>query len=244
MMSRAITIDHSGVPVVILAGGRGTRLRPLTFAVPKPLLWAGREPILGGTLRRLRQQGFRKVYLALGYHADLIRAYLAQHHRWGLDIETTQEQNPLGTAGPLRLVVDTFGLSGPVVVMNGDLLTRTRFDRLLQHHVRHRSHLTVALLSYLYRLPLGEVRSRGGRILGIREKPVLAFDVSGGMYVVNAELARLIPLGRAYDMPDLIRRAIRRRLRVLGYPLREQWLAVEQATDLQPAARFGRAPRT
>jgi NDP-sugar pyrophosphorylase family protein len=243
-MRRATTIKPSNIPVVILAGGRGTRLRPLTFAVPKPLLWAGREPILGVTLRRLRQQGFQKVFLALGYHAELIRAYLAQHDRWGLDIETTQERAPLGTAGPLGAVVDGFALSGPILVMNGDLLTSARYDRLVQHHIRLRGDITVALLNYLYRLPLGEVQSRKGRILGIREKPVLSFDVSAGMYVVNAELTRLIPRGRAYDMPELIREAIRRRRRVLGYSLRDRWLAVEQVEDLELAARFERGVRT
>lgn len=242
-MPRATTIDRSRVPVVILTGGRGTRLRPLTFAVPKPLLWAGREPILGVTLRRLRQQGFRKVYLALGYHADLILAYIAQHKRWGLDIEASRESTPLGTAGPLRAAVDGFGLEGPILVMNGDLLTKVRFDRMLQHHLRHRGHLTVALMNYLYRLPMGEVETRGDRVIGIREKPLLSFDVSAGMYVVNAELARLIPRGHGYDMPDLIREAVRRHRRVLGYPLSERWLAVEQVADLELAAHFTRAGR-
>jgi NDP-sugar pyrophosphorylase family protein len=237
-MPLATTTDLSQVPVVILAGGRGTRLRPLTFAVPKALLWAGREPILGGTLGRLRRQGFRRVYLALGYQADLILAYVGNSDRWGLDIHATRERRPLGTAGPLRVVVDSYDLMGPVLVVNADLLTRARLDRLVSHHVRGRAALTVAVLRYLYRLPLGEVKQRNGRVIEIREKPVLSFEVSAGMYVVESDAARLIPRGRASDMPSLIARAISRGLRVLAYPLKERWLAVDEMQHLQMAQNF------
>jgi NDP-sugar pyrophosphorylase family protein len=208
-MPSSTTTRVSTVPVVILAGGQGTRLRPLTFAVPKPLLWAGREPILGVMLRRLRQQGFRQLYLALGYHADLILAYIAQRSHRGLRIETYREGTPLGTAGPLRAIVDRFGLSGPIIVTNGDILTRVRFDRLLRHHVKSGADLTVGLLRHQYRLPLGEVTCRGGGSSG--RKPLLTFDVSGGMYVVEGEVATLIPVGGATTCRQLVAAAVRRR---------------------------------
>lgn len=228
--------------MLILAGGKGTRLRPLTFAVPKPLLWAGSEPILGLTLRRLRRQGFRQVYLALGYQADLILAYLAAG-KWGLRIEVSRERRPLGTAGPLRAIVDRFKLRGPVLVLNADILSRAKFGRLLSHHVANRGDLTVALLRYLYRLPLGEVKCERGRVAAIREKPTLSFDVSAGMYVAEADIVRLIPRNRAYDMPALITDAVTRGMRVFAYPLRERWLAVEELSHLESARTFTRTNR-
>ncbi len=243
-MPLATITNSAKVPVVILAGGRGTRLRPLTFAVPKPLLWAGREPILGMTLRRLRRQGFRQIHLALGYQADLILAYVGDSSRWGLDIQANRETRPLGTAGPLRAVVESFQLRGPVLVINADILTRARFDRLISHHVRRRGHLTVALLRYLYRLPLGEVRQQNGRVVGIQEKPTIVFDVSAGMYVVESDIVRLIPRGRAYDMPALIAKAVNKHLRVLAYPLKERWLAVEEIGHLGGVNAFWRARRS
>ena len=130
---------REGFSAIVLAGGRGTRLRPLTFAVPKPLLPVRERPILEIVLRHLKRNGCRQVFLAIGYRAALIQSYFNSHNRLGLAIQFVEEKRRMGTAGPIKLAVEQFRISEPVVVMNGDILTRANIRTMMKSHRRQRA---------------------------------------------------------------------------------------------------------
>jgi NDP-sugar pyrophosphorylase family protein len=186
---------------VIIAGGSGTRLRPFTFSIPKPLLPVREKPILEHTIRRLRSLGITDITLTLGYGAELIEAYFGDGRKFGVDIKYTREKKPLGTAGPLHLIK---GLRGPFLVMNGDILTRLDFNRMLRFHEKNRADITIAARKYRDRLPFGTLSCEGCRITGITEKPVTEYLVSAGIYIVSPAAARRIPANRFFTLPDLI----------------------------------------
>jgi len=227
----AITTDCSRVPVVILAGGRGVRLRPLTLALPKPLLPVHGEPILGHLLRQLRSQGFRRMFLTLGHMSDLVMTYVSSRFK-DLAIESVIERYPLGTAGPLRLITERYRLSGPILVVSADILSTIHFDRVVRYHQRERSQLTVAGLTHYYQLPFGEITLRGGRVVAITEKPRVPFMISSGIYVVDRTVVNLIPPRRRFGMSRLIDVAVKANARVRGYHFKGQWRSVDEFTDL------------
>jgi NDP-sugar pyrophosphorylase family protein len=231
------------VPVIILAGGRGVRLRPLTLALPKPLLPVHGEPILGHLLRQLRSQGFRRMFLTLGHLSDLVVTYVSSRFK-DLAIETVVERYPLGTAGPLRLIAERYRLSGPILVVSADILSTIHFDRLVRYHQLERSQLTVAGLTHYYRLPFGEVTLRGGRVVAITEKPRVPFMISSGIYVVDRSVVNLIPPRRPFGMSRLIDAAVKANTRVHGYHFKGQWRSVDEFTDLVAANEARGSHRT
>jgi NDP-sugar pyrophosphorylase family protein len=224
----------------VLAGGKGTRLRPLTFAVPKPLLPIRERPILEILLGHLRRNGCRRVFLATGYRAELIHSYFNNGASFGLRIDFVQEEKPMGTAGPIRLVMDRFRLSEPVVVMNGDILTRVNLQQMLAFHRSQHALLTIGMKAIRERLRFGTVQTDRGRVLGVTEKPSFTYDISAGIYVVSPEAMRAIPRGDYFDMPSLASRLIAEGRRVAAYRIREYWMAVEQADHIGQALRESR----
>jgi NDP-sugar pyrophosphorylase family protein len=237
------TTDCSRVPVVILAGGRGVRLRPLTLALPKPLLPVHGEPILSHLLRQLRSQGFRRMFLSLGHLSDLVRTYVRSRFK-DLAIESVVERHRLGTAGPLRLITERYRLSGPILVVSADILSTIHFDRVVRYHQRHRSQLTVAGWTHYYQLPFGEIALRGEQVVAIREKPRVPFTISAGVYVVDRGVVNLIPPGRRFGMSRLIRAAVKTNARVRGYLFKGQWRSVDEFSDLVAANETRRSLRT
>ena len=238
-----ITTDWSRVPVVILAGGRGVRLRPLTLALPKPLLPVHGEPILGHLLRQLQSQGFRRVFLTLGHLSDLVMTYVSARFK-DLAVESIIERHPLGTAGPLRLIAERYRLSGPILVVSGDILSTIRFDHVVTYHQLKRSQLTVAGLTHSYQLPFGEITSRGGRVVAIREKPRVPFMISSGVYVVDRSVVHLIPPRRRFGMSRLIDAAVKAKARVRAYHFEGQWRSVDEFADLMAANETRGSRRT
>lgn len=217
---------------IILAGGLGTRLRPLTFAVPKPLIPIGERPILEILIENLKTYGVTDIYLAVGYRAELIRVYFQDGQRFGVNIHYSQEDKRLGTAGPLRLVRDRFGLSEPVLVMNSDIMTKLNFQDLYLSHLQQAAALTVGIRKHEYTVPYGVVELEEEQISSIEERPRLSFHISCGIYVVSPNLLDLIPEGRFFDMPDLIQAALRGGYRTSTYQIREPWVAIESLGDL------------
>jgi len=217
---------------IILAGGLGTRLRPLTFAIPKPLIPVGERPILEVLIENLKAHGVVDIYLAVGYKAELIQLYFQDGQRFGVNIHYSQEEKRLGTAGPLRLIRERFKLSEPVLVMNSDIITKLNFEDFYQSHLTEDAAITVGIREYEYIVPYGVVKTEEMQISSIEERPKLSFNISCGIYVVNPKIVDLVPQDQFFDMPDLIRVATRSGYKTFAYQIREQWVAIESLGDL------------
>ncbi len=217
---------------IVLAGGLGTRLRPLTFAIPKPLIPVGERPILEVLIENLKAHGVTDIYLAVGYRSELIQLYFQDGQRFGINIHYSQEEKRLGTAGPLRLIRDRFRLSEPVLVMNSDIITKLNFEDFYQSHLREASALTVGIREHEYIVPYGVVQIEEKQVRSVEERPRLSFHISCGIYAVNPDILDLVPKDQFFDMPDLVRVAVRSGFKTSVYQIREKWAAIESLGDL------------
>ena len=221
---------------IVLAGGLGTRLRPLTFAVPKPLLAVGEKPILQHIIERLAAAGCDEVILATGYLAELIKVYCGDGDRFGTRIRCIKEDQPLGTAGPLSLVRGQVAPDEFFILMNGDIVTQLDYGKMLRH-ARHRNYdLTVGYVHHKYQSPFGVLTIDGrGEITDIVEKPTLRQRVSGGVYVAKGAALDHVPDNQFFTIPDLIQK-----LRSVGRPvgaylIKEFWQGVENLGHIEKA---------
>jgi dTDP-glucose pyrophosphorylase len=221
--------------VVLMAGGLGTRLRPLTEDCPKPLLPIGGKPILENILEGFREQGFKRIFIAVNYKGDMIRSHFGSGERWGVELSYLDETTPLGTAGALSLLPAK--PSAPLLVMNGDLLTRANFGSLLQFHHSHGASATMAVREYGFQVPYGVVTVDGVRILQIEEKPVQEFFVSAGIYALSPDALEHLPARTFFDMPTLFNELIAARKTVAAYPLREYWVDIGRLEEFERAQR-------
>ena len=226
---------------VLLAGGLGVRLRPLTYTIPKPLLPVGERPILEEIVMRLRAFGLRDLVIAVGYRAELIETYFRDGSQLGVQIAYAHESEPLGTAGPLALVRDQFGggadKSDPLLVMNGDLLTDLDFSSLAEFHQQGGYDITVVTREFQLRHPYGVIELKGDRITRVIEKPAVTDTVNAGVYVLNWSVLDLVPSGRAYEIPDLLNKASESGLKVVAHPFEGEWLPIDGPEQLEEAAR-------
>lgn len=219
--------------VVVMAGGLGTRLAPLTLDTPKPMLRIGSRPLLETVLRGYAEQGFRHFWLAVNYKADQIESHFGDGGALGIELRYLRERQRLGTAGPLGLLPEKPVL--PVVVVNGDLLTKEDLGHLVDRHVESGADATMGVREYESQVPFGVVHQRGGEIESIEEKPIQTFVVSAGMYVLSPEAVGLVPRGQPYDMPALFEALIARGRRTRCYPVNSYWLDIGRMDDLQRA---------
>lgn len=217
---------------VVMAGGYGTRLRPFTEELPKPMLPVGGRPLLELIIDQLRQVGIRRINLTTHYKADVIARHFGDGRKFGVEIEYVKEDHPLGTAGALQLVDNANGL---LLVMNGDILTRVDFRAMVNFHNDQRADMTVAVRLYEFRVPYGVVETDGAAVMRIVEKPVVRQFINAGIYLLGPEACRSIPSGRAYDMPDLIADLLARGRRVVSFPIAEYWLDIGQDEDYRKA---------
>jgi len=186
---------------VIMAGGFGKRLSPLTDDCPKPMLLIGGCPILETVLLNLAGYGFRKYSIAVNYKAEMIMDYFGDGSRWGVSIDYLRESKPLGTAGALGLLKER--PEQPIVLMNGDILTKVNFNHLLDFHATQESLATMCVRDYQYQVPYGVVKIDGYQILEIQEKPTQKFFVNAGIYALDPGVIDLIPADEPIDMTDL-----------------------------------------
>ena len=192
------------VCVVLLAGGKGTRLAPYTKILPKPLMPIGDMPILEILLRQLKRDGFSDVTLAVGHLASLLQAFFSDGSQFGIDLQYSHEEEPLGTVGPLSLI-ERLREYDTVLVANGDLLTELSFKELVDSHKSSGCLATIAAHRRQEKIDLGVLDiSDEGRLIGFSEKPTYEFIVSMGVYVFSTELIKLIPQGEYFDFPDLV----------------------------------------
>lgn len=218
--------------VVLMAGGLGTRLHPLTKNCPKPMLHVGGKPILEKILEGFIEQGFRQFFFSVNYQAEMIKEHFGDGESWGAKFDYLHESKRLGTAGALSLLP---GATEPIVVMNGDLLTQASFTDLLNFHADHGAVATMAVREYDFQVPYGVVRMEDTNILAIEEKPVHKFFVNAGIYVISPEALAHIPPDTFFDMPTLFQRLIELGLTTAAFPLREYWLDIGHMSDFEQA---------
>jgi len=219
--------------MVIMAGGRGTRLWPHTEHCPKPMLPVAGTPMLERIIERAKAEGFRHFVIAIHYLGHMIEKYFADGDRWQVQIEYLREESPLGTAGALTLLSPP--PDRPFVVSNGDVLTDIRYGELLDFHVRHQAAATMAVRLHEWQHPFGVVRTKGVEIVGFEEKPVSQTHVNGGVYALDPLALRALHRSEACDMPMLFERLQAQGLRTVAYPMHEPWLDVGRLDDLRKA---------
>lgn len=219
--------------VVLMAGGLGTRLQPLTDEYPKPLLAVGGKPILETILESFAEQGFKHIFLSVNFKAEMIRNHFGSGDRWGVRVEYLHEVTRLGTAGALSLIPEK--LTAPIIVMNGDVLTRINYDNLLQFHNAQNVAATMAVREYDFQVPYGVIRLDGARIESIQEKPVQKFLVNAGIYVLSPGVLDYLPSETFFDMPNLFEQLIAAGQPVAAYPLREYWLDIGRLEEYERA---------
>ncbi|MEM9366198.1 MAG: nucleotidyltransferase family protein [Planctomycetota bacterium] len=225
--------QHSGdVQAVVMAGGFGTRLRPLTDNTPKPMLPVGGKPLLERTVSRLRDCGIRQVHLTTHYLPEQIEQHFGDGEDFDVDIRYVAEEQPLGTAGSLNLVRDN---ESPLIVINGDILTGVDFGALVQFHQEHDADMTVGVRQYDFKVPYGVLEAHEGRVQSLREKPKYEFLVNAGIYLVGTEARQYIPSGQRFDMTDLIETLLKNEKSVVSFPIIEYWLDIGQPADFEQA---------
>lgn len=220
--------------VVLMAGGEGRRLRPLTETLPKPMLPVDGRPILEHTLTAFIRQGFRRFFFAVNYRADQIRAHFGDGAEWGVEIRYLEERDgKLGTAGALALLDEP--PAAPFIVMNGDLLTKVDFRALIDFHVSRGCRATACVRKYEIEIPFGVMDIDGERVRGVTEKPVNHFFINAGIYVLDPSCLDLVPMQIAYDMPTLLQAALAAGDMVGSFPIHEYWIDIGRHADLEQA---------
>jgi dTDP-glucose pyrophosphorylase len=221
------------VAALALAGGKGERLQPLTFKVPKPLLQVGGRSILERTLDTIHASGIDDVWLAVNYMADMIEERIGDGSQYGLNVRYLREREPLNSAGPLTLLEDE--PPGPIVVTNTDQITNMSFARMIDYHLAEQAEITVAATTFEVPVPYAVFELRNTELIGVAEKPTLRLPCNAGYYVVDPGVISMIPRGEPYGMPDLMDAVMRGGGRVVVFPMVERWLDIGTPDDLERA---------
>src|SRR5215469_646288 len=225
--------DHDNW-VVLMAGGLGQRLRPLTEDCPKPMLPVGGQPLLEIILKNFARQGFQRFFLSVNYKDEVVQRHFGDGSRWGVSIDYLQEGEKLGTAGALGLLPER--PKQPLIVMNGDLLTAINFSSMLQFHVEHEATATMAVREHTVEVPFGVIDLAEDYLAGLTEKPRYSWFINAGVYVVEPTVLDLIEPRQALDMPVLFERVLARNDKVAAFPVREYWRDIGRLEDLEHAS--------
>lgn len=220
-------------PVFLMAGGLGTRLRPLTNSIPKVMLKVGSRPILETIMLGFIEHGFSEFYISVFYLADQIRAHFGDGSKWGVKVYYVEEEEPLGTGGALSLLPEH--IDEPIIMMNGDLLTNINFNNLLNFHITRKAAATMCVREYGMEVPYGVIEAADSHITSIVEKPKQRFNVNAGIYVLSPEVFKKIPKHHRKDMPDLFNELIKEKQNVLMFPVHEYWLDIGRLGDFEQA---------
>ncbi len=232
MLEDLIPNERVGMQAVIMAGGVGSRLRPLTEDLPKPMLPVGDRPLMERVVEQLRDAGIQQIHITTHYKPERIISHFGDGSRFGVTLNYVTEEQPLGTAGALGLVPKP---DSPLLIINGDILTRIDLHAFLAFHREQKALLTVAVRQYDMHVPYGVIDTEGARVKGIEEKPVLHFLVNAGIYLCEPEVLDFIPMGQPYNMTDLISHLIEVNRVVTCFPIVEYWLDIGQLADYEQA---------
>ncbi len=232
-------MPFKNVPVILLAGGKGTRLKPYTTFVPKPLMPIGDFPIIEVILSQLRGFGARKVYIAVGHMAQLIQAFVGDGSKYGLEIEYSPEDAPLGTAGPIAKLRAQLGKSETFVAMNGDVLTTLNYARALKFHQERNPTATICLNRREVPIDFGVIETDGeGQLVGYQEKPVFTHKVSMGVNIFSKAALDFVPDGQFFNIPDLMLAIKNAGQKVLGFEEPCYWLDIGRVEDYSTACEI------
>jgi NDP-sugar pyrophosphorylase family protein len=215
-----------------MAGGYGTRLRPLTEKMPKPMLPVGKKPILEFIIKRLRKAGIRHVNISTHYQAEKITQHFGDGKALGVELNYLTEDRPLGTAGGIGLMKTS---KEPILVINGDILTDVNFRAMLDFHREHKADMTVAVQKYDVQVSYGVVETEGFLVHKLTEKPNFLYLVNAGIYLLEPSVVSLIPKGKHFDMTDLIQKLLDTGRPVVSFPVREYWLDIGNHAEYNQA---------
>ncbi|EGR0903999.1 nucleotidyltransferase family protein [Vibrio alginolyticus] len=231
----ALSKDKYLNPVFIMAGGFGTRLRPLTDHCPKPMLKIGGKPILETVIRNFIKAGFVNFYISTHYMPEQIHQHFGDGSDLGVNISYVHEDTPLGTGGAIGLLPEDMPRDLPLIMINGDVLTKVDFQRLLNFHMENNADATVCVREYDYQIPYGVINGEGNRITSMVEKPIQRFFVNAGIYVVSPVVIQSVPENYHIDMPTLLEQHMNKRNNVLMFPIHEYWLDIGRMDDFNRA---------
>lgn len=221
-------------PVFLMAGGFGTRLRPLTNNCPKPMLKVGDKPILEQILLNFVEAGFHRFYISTHYMSEVIHDHFGNGEKWGVSIQYVNEEEPLDTGGALGLLPHE-EIDQPLFMMNGDLLTSVNLHSFLEFHETHNGIATMCVREYEHQVPYGVITSEGTQIKSMVEKPVHRFFVNAGVYLLDPALVKSVEAGTRIDMPTLLERQIDIGKAVNMFPIHEYWLDIGRVDDFHKA---------
>jgi dTDP-glucose pyrophosphorylase len=219
--------------VILMVGGLGTRLRPLTENTPKPMLKVGNKPILQTIVEKFSEYGYTNIVMCVNYKSHIIQDFFGDGSEFGVNIEYIFEEQRMGTAGALSLLKEK--PTEPFFVMNGDLLTNVNFEYLHDFHISNNAMGTMCVREYDFQVPYGVVNINGSKILSIEEKPVQKFFVSAGIYMLSPDVLKYIPKNEFYDMPTLFEKLISEKQNAISFPLREYWLDIGRMEEYKKA---------
>lgn len=217
---------------VVMAGGFGARLRPLTNEIPKPMLPLGEKPLVEYTINNLRKFGIQRVYLATHYKPEAFSNHFGDGQAFGVQINYIHEDQPLGTAGVLAALPKG---DDPLLVINGDIVTDVSYEAMVRFHQEGGAQMTVGIRQYDLSVPYGVMEMQGTNVLGVREKPTHHFFVNAGIYLIERSAAQHVPAGCSFDMPQLIEILISLQKKVIGFPISEYWLDIGRLADYEKA---------
>ncbi len=219
---------------VILSGGLGTRLRPFTEVIPKPLLPIGEKAVLEIQIDRFKKFNFEEVYLATNYKSDYIANFFGDGSRYGVKLCISREDKPLGTAGPIKLLEGSLG-NDPFIVMNGDILSLVDFEKLYTFSQSNDSLLTVCVKKIVTPYAFGNIHFKDDLVVGIEEKPDIITYALAGIYVMKPQILELIPKDEYYGMDKLMKKMLELELPIHKYELNEYWLDIGRVEDYEKA---------
>jgi dTDP-glucose pyrophosphorylase len=232
LRSDLVTEKEAGLRAVVMAGGHGKRLHPLTEETPKPMLPLGGRPVMEHIINKLRHAGIEQVKVTTHYKPEKIKQHFGDGRRFGVRIDYVSEEQPLGTAGALGLMETA---DQPLLVINGDILTDVDVRAMLSFHREHEAAMTVGVRVYDLSVPFGVLECEGPLIRKVSEKPSYKFFVNAGVYLLDPEAQALVPAGKPFDMTDLIEELLAHDRSVISFPILEYWLDMGRPEDYQQA---------
>jgi dTDP-glucose pyrophosphorylase/CBS domain-containing protein len=231
VLDELVSEPHDPLHAMVMAGGFGKRLMPLTADTPKPMLHVGDQPLIARLVEQLKRAGITRVNISTHYQADKIAEHFGDGDSFGIEVECVSETQPLGTAGALSMISG----NEPLLVINGDILTALDFRALRNFHFEHGADMTVAVREYGFDVPYGVVETDGLQVTAITEKPTVKFFVNAGIYLVSPAARQYVPVGERFDMPDLIEKLVKSGRKVISFPVWEYWLDIGNQADFERA---------